>query len=133
MSRKIEDAGGKKAPSSDRRHKKDWILQALPFFSVIGWFLALMSFAFLDRGQAFGGLSCLSIFDPNKSADWNPSSIRAALIILIITFGFCVVGFILNTRRHKRKTDRYNKSILIAGGITLAAIIALLVGLGGSL
>lgn len=126
MPRKVKN----RETPANRRHKKDWILQALPFFSVIGWFLALMSLAFLDRGQGLSGSSCLSIFDPDAAANWDRSSIWATLIILLITFGFSVVGFILNTRRHKRKTDRYNKSILIVGGITLAAIIILLVTFG---
>lgn len=44
-------------------------------------------------------------------------------VILVLNFAVCTIGFIFNLARHKRKTDRFNKSILILGALSLAGIL----------
>ena len=49
--------------------------------------------------------------------------LRYAYYVLITNFVVCLVGFILNILRHKRKTDKISKSILVLGVITLVGIL----------
>lgn len=44
-------------------------------------------------------------------------------IILVLNFAVCTMGFIFNMARHRRKTDRFNKSIIIMGLLSLAGIL----------
>lgn len=49
--------------------------------------------------------------------------LQAAFYVLLLNLFVCIVGFVLNMLRHRRKTDKISKSILVLGAITLSGIL----------
>ncbi|MDR1620228.1 MAG: hypothetical protein LBS18_06170 [Clostridiales bacterium] len=117
----------------ERRRSKDWVTKAVPIFSVIGWLASLVMLVFLDRAKPPSSDFFSRYFGAQLRTEWNVSLLRTALITLITVFCFCVFGFLFNAARHRRKTDKYNKSILILGIISLAGIIAFVLVFGNML
>ncbi len=54
---------------------------------------------------------------------WDKTMLRYAFYILLPMIGLSILGVILNGQRHKRKRDRYNKSLFVTGIIALAGSI----------
>lgn len=44
--------------------------------------------------------------------NWNLQLLRAAFVVLVLLFIFCVISLVFNALRSRRKTDRFNKSII---------------------
>jgi glucose uptake protein GlcU len=54
---------------------------------------------------------------------WDKTMLRYAFYLFLPMAGLSIIGVILNGQRHKRKRDRYNKSLFITGFIALAGSI----------
>lgn len=112
----------------ERRRKPDWVTRAIPLLSIIGWFIAAAALFMIDRARPrtsenfFTRLSSSGAF-----STVDTRLLYVAFISLIMTFVLCLTGFIFNMTRHKRKSDKYNPSIIILGALSLVAIAAFLI------
>lgn len=122
-----------KRPVNDRRRKKDWVSRAVPIISIIGWAIALVSLFLLDRASPPQDNFFARFFGLTLRTAWNTSLLRMALFFLILVFVVCIVGFFLNMTRMRRKSDKYNKSIIALGVVALLGIIYFLIQFGGLL
>jgi hypothetical protein len=110
-------------PIVERRQKNDWVVRIISVFSIVGWVASATMLVFLDWAKPEKSnliTRYLRVFVP--SSTWNSSLLRIALGIQVVVLVVCVVGFILNMRRHRRKSDRYNRSLIILGIISLTII-----------
>jgi len=54
---------------------------------------------------------------------YNFTMVNTAYILLLISIGMCLVAFVFNKMRMRRKGDKYKKSIFVIGGITITAFV----------
>jgi len=114
----------------ERRKKKDWIVKAVPVISVIGWLSAFVSLSFLDAAQPAKETFWSSIYSVRIVSFWNPLMLQLSLIMAVEVFLVCLLGFMFNLMRHRRKTDRFSKSILILWPLSVFYIAYLLIRFG---
>ncbi|MDL2225861.1 hypothetical protein LJC20_06705 [Eubacteriales bacterium OttesenSCG-928-M02] len=117
----------------ERRRQRDWVTKAVPIFSVVGWVSAICTLLMLESARPKSeDLFSRMIGSPVRSY-WNTTLLWVALGLLTLVFFACLFGFLFNAFRHKRKTDRFNKSIIILGIISLVSIGAFLLRFGSYL
>ena len=97
--------------------------------SAVSWVIAFAVWFVLDRAQpikeTFLTRASINAEDGSKvefSAEWNESLLMAAFVLLIASLVICIIAFIFNMLRKKRKTDKINKSVIIIGCITAAGL-----------
>ena len=118
----------------NRRKQADWVVNGASILSVISWlvaFGAFLVFEFATRRDSAGLLDVYTEATGPRGLQYD--LLPYALILLIVAVFMCVVAFIFNAMRMKRKTDKYRKSIIIIGAITVAGLIAFLLRFGGTI
>jgi hypothetical protein len=100
---------------NNRRRGPDRLIKAISIFVGISWFLILIVFIFYLNSKPRDA----SIFDMRfsvaNSYKGNPSLLTYANIALILNVIICFIGLMINMTRHKRKKDRYSKSLIFFG------------------
>lgn len=98
----------------ERRHrKKDWVIYAASVMSAIGWLFAIFAFTFLDQAKPMQEDFFTRLLNVKVCSFWNSSLLYLSLFLMVLAFLTCIIGFIFNMRRHRRKTDRYHRTIII--------------------
>jgi len=108
---------------TERRRGPDVVVKAVWWIAGISW--ALIITAIMFTGQAKP--KSVSFFDRLLEVSvrnyWDEDLLRYAFYILLLNLAACIIGFILNLLRQKRKTDRISKSIIVLSVITLSGIL----------
>ena len=107
----------------ERRRKKDWVVRSVNVIAVLGWLGAVITIVLADRAKPGSENMFIKMFGGEVVTAWNTELIRTAFISILISFFVCAVGLLVNMTRHKRKTDRFNKSIIILGIISFILIV----------
>ena len=110
---------------ANRRRQADWVVNAAAALSVIAWVVAFLVVLVLDIASdrpAMPGLQTWLGGGP-ASPVWNTTLLPVGLVLLVLSFLCCVAAFMFNMMRMRRKTDKYRKSVIIMGLITLASIV----------
>ena len=117
---------------TNRRRQADWVVNAAAVLSVLAWVVAFLVLLILDIAsdsvqmeglQAWlaGGQGAVG---GTGRTGWNVVLLRqVGLILLVVSFLCSVAAFIFNMMRMRRKTDKYRKSVIIMGSITLVSIV----------
>ena len=112
----------------NRRKQADWVVNSAAVLSVVSWVVAFFVVLLLDIASerpAMPGLaSWLGGAPAAAVTTWNAALLPIGLILLVVSFLCSVAAFMFNMMRMRRKTDKYRKSVIIMGLITLAGIIA---------
>ena len=120
-------------PSTDRRRQADWVVKAAAILSVLSWIVAfsvtlLLDIAAPERGNMFSSLLGGTVQD-----GWNTTLLPIAFISLVMSLVCCIAAFIFNMMRMRRKSDKYRKSVIIMGFISMAGIIFFVINFGADL
>ena len=111
----------------ERRRKKDWVVRSVSVIAVIGWICAIVALVYVDQAKP-GTVNFLTkLFGTDVRLYWDVTLLNISFRALLVSFFTCVIGLLINMTRHRRKTDRFNKSIIILGLVSLIAIIAFLI------
>lgn len=119
--------------AGNRRRKKDWVTRAVPIVSGIGWLAAFVMLIYLERARPADYNFFSRYYGAPLPSPWNTSLLRIALVVLIGVLCVCIIGFLFNMTRHRRKSDKYSLSILILGALALVGIVVFLWQFGGML
>ena len=118
----------------NRRKQADWVVNSAAALSVVSWVVAFFVVLVLDIASerpAMPGLqSWLGASPAPAITQWNATILPIGLILLVVSFLCSVAAFMFNMMRMRRKTDKYRKSVIIMGLITLAGIIAYVIRFG---
>ena len=117
----------------ERRRQTDWVVNAASILSVLSWLVAFAVVLVLDIASPQRANFFTNVFDGVVTATWNQTFLPLALILLILSFCSCIAAFIFNMMRMRRKTDKYRKSVIIMGVLTLIGIIAFIFRFGSYL
>lgn len=114
----------------ERRRKRDWVTRAVPIIAAIGWLAAIVMLVLLDRASPTHADFFSRLAGKLVVSSWNTQMLQYVLLILVGVFVICLVGFILNLLRHKRKTDKFNMPIIVLGIASVIGIVAFLIAFG---
>jgi len=108
--------------------------------SLVSWAVAIAVWIVLDtaspeRERRFITSFFSSRFDvePSVRDYWDMNLLPLAFGLLLAAIAICVGAFFFNKLRMRRKTDKYRKSIIIIGIITILGMVFFLIRFGGSL
>ncbi|MGE5614673.1 MAG: hypothetical protein ACM3XR_09725 [Bacillota bacterium] len=107
----------------ERRRGPDAVIKAVWWISGISWVLIITAVIFAGLAKPENETFFDRLFNIRVRGYWDYDLLRYAFIILLLNFVTCIVGFILNLFRQKRKTDRINKSVILLAAVSLAGIL----------
>jgi len=61
---------------------------------------------------------------------WDYALVYAAYVMYLISLGICIIAFVFNNFRRRRKTDKLKISILLIGGTTIISFVMFLLQFG---
>ena len=134
------DRAAGQRPYSERRRKPDWVVRSVSVITLLGWVAAMVTMAIYYKASEDATKFSLSGYfanyfkrDRSFVSSANIGLLRGAFIAMLVTLIVCVLGFILNLTRHKRKTDKYNKLLITLGSLTIFFFILFVIGNGAIL
>jgi len=123
-----------KDENKDRRQKKDWVIRLATILSISAWFIMLVVWVVIEMASPDREMTFINTFFDvhfgvagQGSRSWNTSLVYIAYVLMLVSLGTCAIAFILNKMRMKRKGDKYKKSILVIGGISVIAFTAFMI------
>ena len=107
----------------EKRRQADWVVNAASALSVASWLVAFSVLLLLDIASPERADFFSNVFEGNLRTAWNLPILYAAFILLILAIISCIAAFIFNMMRMRRKTDKYRKSIIVIGLVTVVGFI----------
>jgi hypothetical protein len=104
----------------NRRHGPDTMVKVISIFSGISWLLVVIVFGIITYGKPRLGMM---FFHEGVTESWNKTILGYASLLLFFVFIVCFIGIFINMSRHKRKSDRFNKSLIVFGIASLLGIL----------
>ncbi len=104
----------------ERRKGPDIIVKIVWLVSAVSWLLIIIALAFADKAKPENETFFDRYLGKTARSYWDEELLRYAFIIFIINLIICIVGFVLNLQRQKRKTDKISKSIILLGIASLS-------------
>ena len=117
----------------DRRRKADWVVNAASVLSIVSWLFALVVWGILEFASPERETVFTQSWDIGVRTWWDGNLLPLAFVLLVMSFITCIVAFLFNMTRMRRKTDKYRMSIIIIGIITFIGIIAFVIRFGSYL
>ena len=123
----------------ERSRKPDWVLRSVTIITLVGWLIAMAALALYYLGAPKDNPigDALDAIRPNIGAGGStsakPGLLTGTFIAILASCFACIVGFILNVTRHKRKTDRYNKLLITLSGVSLVFLVFFLINYAGTI
>lgn len=107
----------------ERRRKKDWVVRSVGIIAAIGWICALAALIYADQAKPGTESFLTRLTNVSVRKYWDTTMLNISFKALLVSFFTCLIGLLINMTRHRRKTDRFNKPIIILGITTFIAII----------
>ena len=108
---------------NERRKKADWVVKMATILSLAAWLVAFAVWIVLDSASPEKTTFFTQFFGASVRSYWDTSLLPVAFALLVVSLCTCIIAFVFNMLRMRRKTDKYRKSIIIIGAITIAGII----------
>ena len=118
----------------ERRRRSDWLVRASILMSVFAWlvlFAVWIVLYFAGVVGNYGNTPINIITGMPVTHTISYTLLPIAYAMLLFSIAICLLAFLFNRLRMRRKSDRYRKSIFIIGGISIIALIAFLYNFGG--
>ena len=114
----------------ERRKKSDWIIKMTTVLSALSWIVAFIVWIVLDRAVPEKENMFTSMFNVTVRDYWESSLLPIAFVLLIVSLCLSIFAFVFNMLRMRRKTDKYRKSVIIIGVITIVGIVFYIIRFG---
>ena len=117
----------------ERRRKSDALVKGAVIMSFLAWvvlFAVWIVLYFAGVVGNYGNTPINIITGSPVTHTITYTLLPVAYAMLLISLAICVIAFLFNRLRMRRKTDRYRKSIFVVGGITIIALISFLLNFG---
>lgn len=108
---------------NERRKGPDFWVKWIKWAGYFSWVIAFAIIILTDRAKPPVETFFDRYFHIQLKRTWDIYLMRYAFLLLLVLFFICVFTIIVNFRRHRRKTDRYNPSIIILSVLSLLGII----------
>ena len=111
----------------ERRKKQDWVVRSVTVVASLGWLLAVVALLLIDRASPAQENFITRLLSVNIVGYWDRTLLRSAFAMTLASVVVCIVGFIFNATRHRRKTDRYNKLLISICIVSVVLLVLFLV------
>jgi uncharacterized membrane protein len=106
----------------DRRRGPDKLVKSIKWIVSCAWILiitviVLASMAKPQTETFFDRLLAVKLHD-----SWDLDLIRYSFYLTIALFLLCIIGLIVNAARHRRRSDRFNGSLILLSIVSVAGI-----------
>ncbi|MCD4828428.1 MAG: hypothetical protein K8R90_03235 [Candidatus Cloacimonetes bacterium] len=117
-----------KHTTDERRHGPDILVKTITWLSVLGWLLMIITL--FVYGSARPDSIRLKFWPLVNEMNriWNTELTTIVLYFLICNFSLGIIGLLLNTRRHKRKTDNYSLPLMLLTLMAASGILIVVLG-----
>ncbi len=113
--------------AANRRRGPDTMTKAIGIFAGISWLLVLLVFILKTYAKPRMADMFVKSYGISLKQTMDTSLQMYANIALVLVIAVCFIGIIINMSRHKRKSDRFSKSLIFFGvGSLLWLVINLL-------
>ncbi|HEX3028042.1 MAG TPA: hypothetical protein VHT34_01765 [Clostridia bacterium] len=107
----------------ERRKGPDLLVKWIRWTVISGWLLIIAALLVIAEAKPEEKNFFDRLFENQVRESWDSNLLFGAFILLIILYLLCIIGFIFNLRRSKRKSDRISISIILLGLGSFAGII----------
>jgi hypothetical protein len=126
------NSSGSRGSFQERRRQADWVIKAASLLSLFSWITAFVVWVLLDIAAPDHTNILPNTFGRGPGG-WNETLLPITFILLVLAFCSCIAAFVFNMMRMRRKTDKYRKSIIIIGIMTLSGLIVFTLRFGSVL
>ncbi len=111
----------------DRRKGPDTLVKWVKWSGIISWLLvSLILFITLVAKPGFESYMDTSFHIKLQDA-WDTDMMQYVLLLLVLLFFFCMISIAVNLTRCRRKSDRFNKTLILNAAAALVGILLYLV------
>ena len=96
----------------ERRKGPDKWIKTMKTFAMICWALFVFSFYLVSKARPQFESFFERWLDVKVREVWDERMLFYIFILMLIIFYFSCFGLIINTRRHKRKGDKYSPALI---------------------
>ncbi|MBB6214355.1 formate hydrogenlyase subunit 3/multisubunit Na+/H+ antiporter MnhD subunit [Anaerosolibacter carboniphilus] len=107
----------------DRRKGPDLWVRLVNWLGLLAWGIMFFIIAITDRAKPPMETFFDRLFKVKVRQTWDIGLLQYAFYLMIALCVLCVIGLLINSRRHRRKTDKYNISLLLMMGLGIFSII----------
>jgi NADH:ubiquinone oxidoreductase subunit 4 (subunit M) len=111
-----------------RRGPDIWV-KIIHWLAACGWVLMFVVLLLADKARPQVAFFLDRILQIPLRTDWDMHLIGIACFLMIIILFLCTIGLFINSRRHKRRDDRYNRSLVIMWILAFIGVIITVVNL----
>ncbi|MGE5676646.1 MAG: hypothetical protein ACM3ZR_01150 [Pseudomonadota bacterium] len=107
----------------DRRRGPDVLVKWVKFSGIISWMLiAIVLFVTLISKPDYESYMDDSFHIRLQNA-WDVNMMQYAFLLLVMLFFFCMISIVINLMRYRRKSDRFNKTLILNAAAAFTGII----------
>ena len=107
----------------DRRKGPDALVKWVKWSGIISWLLILLIlFITLIAKPGFESYMDKS-FHIKLQSDWNTDMMQYVLLLLVLLFVFCMISIGINVMRCRRRSDRFNKTLILNAAAAFIGIL----------
>lgn len=107
----------------DRRKGPDTLVKWVKWSGIISWILvSLILFITLIAKPGFESYMDKS-FHIRLQDSWDTDMMQYVLLLLVLLFFFCMISISVNLMRCRRKSDRFNKTLIFNAAAALVGIL----------
>jgi len=111
----------------DRRKGPDTLVKWVKWSGIISWLLvSLILFITLIAKPSFESYMDKSLHIKLQNA-WDTDMMQYVLLLLVLLFFFCMISIAVNLMRYRRKSDRFNKTLILNAAAALIGILLYLI------
>ncbi|HYE84636.1 MAG TPA: hypothetical protein VEG39_21045 [Clostridia bacterium] len=97
----------------DRRKGPDTLVKWVKWSGFVSWILVTITLFLVLVGKPRFESYMDKAFQIKLQDNWNTGMLQFAFLMLVLLFFFCLVSISINLMRFKRKSDRFNKTLIV--------------------
>lgn len=107
----------------ERRKGPDLLIKFVRWTAIAGWILLIAAILILGQAQPPWEKFFYKVFGVQIRYFWDTGLSKIVFCLLIFLDLLCAGALFANMKRSRRKTDRYNFSVILLAIVTLAGIL----------
>ncbi|MCK5708249.1 MAG: hypothetical protein KAI43_11400 [Candidatus Aureabacteria bacterium] len=108
----------------ERRHGPDKWIFITKYIGIICWFLFILTVFLADKSKPRMETFFDRLLNVDLRKNWDLVLLDVSFYVTLTMFYLAGLGLIINTRRHKRKSDKYNRTLIF---LILASLISIII------
>lgn len=115
-----------KRPLDEKRKGTEVLTRWVKWTGVAGWLFIFTIVMYFDKAKPESESFFQRALHTHIRTWWDVQALTPALYLMLFLLFISISTLIINMMRHKRKTDKYNPSIITLIGMSLTGILYLL-------